>query len=200
MGRLARRLATVLVLAAPPLEAQNLFVNPDLDDSLMAWVMGCGTQMSWIAEDADSCPGSGAMYVASGPCQGLQGAGAGQCVTAVSLGPAVSAAASVRASSGYLLVVLRFFASPDCSGSMASQRVENFGIGNGQWRPLAFENVTIPGGTGSILVGFGAVGSGTVDADIDAGYAGALPLVFREDFEGNLGGTPPACRWSVVAP
>lgn len=194
-----RWLVAVLFLAAAPLAAQNLFVNPDLDASLVPWVMGCGTQMSWIADDADSCPGSGAMHVTSGPCQGTQGSGAGQCVAAGALGQ-LSAAGSVRASSGFLLVVLQFFDSPDCSGTAASQQAQLNGGGTGQWQQVTFDNVPIPGGTGSILVGFGAAGTGAVDADIDAGYAGALPLVFREDFEGNLGGTPPACRWSAVSP
>lgn len=199
MRRARRWLAAVVVLAAPPLAAQNLFVNADLDSGSASWVMGCGTQMDWQADDEAACPGSGSLHLLAGPCQGTQGAGAGQCVSAGVLGE-LSAAASVRAGSGFLLVVLEFFDSPDCSGTVASQQVRPVSAADGQWHRVTFDNVAIPGGTGSILVGFGAAGAGTADADVDAGYAGALPLVFRDDFEGNLEGAPPACRWSAVSP
>jgi len=198
--RQARRVWIAALLAScAPLAAQNLFVNSDLDSSLVSWTMGCGTQMAWASADEAGCPGSGSVHVTGGPCQGQQGAGAGQCIAAGAL-TAVSAAGRVRATSGLHVVVFQYFFTPDCSGTMASQQVVPAGAASGNWTLVSAENVAIPGGTGSILVGFGAASNAIVEADVDAGYVGVRSRIFREDFEGDLGGSSAACRWSAVVP
>lgn len=188
-----------LLLAASAASAQNLFVNPDLDSGPAGWVLGCGTSLEWIPEDEALCPGSGALRVPGGPCRGSQGAGAGQCLAAAGLDQ-LSVSGRVRASGGFAVVLLAYFESVDCTGAETGSDVAPVPATPGQWQTVSLPVALPPPGTGSILVGLGAASGGPVGADIDSGYVGALPLVFRDGFEGDQAGFPPGCRWSVAAP
>ena len=195
-----RALAFVaLLLAGDAALAQNLFVNPDLDDGPTGWVLGCGTDLQWIADDEASCPGSGALHVTGGPCMGSEGAGAGQCVPAAGLAQ-LSVAGRVRATGGFAVIFLAYFESADCSGTEIDTEILPVAAPPGQWQTVSLPLALPPPATSSILVGIGAASGGPVDADIDAGYAGALPLVFRDGFEGDQAGFPPGCRWDAAVP
>jgi hypothetical protein len=187
------------MLVAAPLAAQNLFVNADLNTDTTSWVVGCGTLMTWTSADESLCAGSGSAHVTSGPCQGFQGAGAGQCVPVAGLAT-LFASGRVRASAGFVGVVIGFFDGPDCTGTLIDSINSAAGGATHDWQTVSLADVVVPTGTATALVGFGAVNSTVVDADIDTGYAGGLPLVFRDDFEGDLEGAASACRWSVVSP
>ena len=112
----------------------------------------------------------------------------------------ISVSSRVKASTGTLVAVLEFHDAADCGGSVLGTVFTPSGGATGNWQTVTDVNRLVPVGTVTVLVGFGAAGGGAVDAEVDAGYAGERPLVFRDDFEGNLGGAPPACRWSVVSP
>jgi hypothetical protein len=191
-----------LALIGGTLSAQNLIVNPDLDADPAGWTIGCGTSLDWLDEDEASCPGSGAARVAGTVCQGVPSAGAGQCVAVADL-PTVFAAARVRVASGLAPqsgVLIGFFDGADCGGSQIGEPLTAFaGAGVGEWRTVTFA-VGVPTGALSAVVGFGAVDLAAPTVDVDSGYAGARPRVFHDDLEGNPGGGPPVCRWSLVTP
>jgi hypothetical protein len=192
-------LALLLLLPCAPLAAQNLFVNPDLDTDTGGWVLACGSSPTWQTDDESGCLASGSVHVTSGSCQGLQGSGMGQCFAAGAL-TSISTTGRVRAPSGYVLAVFEAFPTVDCSGAPTTTINSTPVVATGDWQSVSLDDVAVPGGSGSILVGFGAGDFTAVDADIDAGYAGERALVFRDGFEGDPDSAPPSCRWSTVTP
>ncbi|HSM14626.1 MAG TPA: hypothetical protein VLA66_11220 [Thermoanaerobaculia bacterium] len=186
------------LLAAAPAGAQNLFTNPDLNQNPDGWILACGTTLTWIGDDEAGCPGSGSAHVTGTLCMGLQGAAAGQCVP-VGAATTIAATGRVRAANGFAGVGMQFFDGADCTGNVLAQ-VNSAPVGaTGDWQTVEDEQ-PVPGGSVSVAVGFGALDFAAVDADVDAGYAGLVPLVFRDDFEGNLAGDDMPCRWSAAIP
>lgn len=199
MRRCCFLLALGAVLASSPLAAQNLFVNPDFDTDASGWVLACGSNPTWMADDESGCLASGSVHVTSGSCQGLQGSGMGQCLPAGTM-TSVWTSGRVRAQSGYVLAAFESFPSTDCSGVATAMINSTPVAATGSWQTVGLDDVALPAGTGSILVGFGAGDLFAVDSDIDAGYAGTRPLIFRDGFEGDPDASPPSCRWSTVTP
>ena len=188
-----------VALAGAPLAAQNLFVNPDFDADASGWLLACGSNPTWITGDEAGCPLSGAVHVTSGSCQGLQGSGVAQCFPATD-GTVLFAAGRVRAASGYALAAISTYPTTDCSGPPATTVNSPLDPATGDWQTVVFDDFTVPAGTASVLIGFGAGDLTAVDADIDAGYAGESPLVFHDDFEADSASAPPTCRWSAITP
>jgi hypothetical protein len=192
-------LALALGCAAAVLGAQNLLTNPDFDFEVTPWVVGCGTTPVWTGLDEAGCPGSGSAHQLSGSCQGFTGAGVGQCVAAGGL-TTLHTSARMRPTAGVAGVVVSFYSNPDCTAPADSSELSNTFAATGDWLSVDF-SVGVPAGTQSLLVGFGAlVAGGSLELDVDSGYAGARPRIFHDDLEGNPGGGPPVCRWSLVTP
>lgn len=180
------------------LAGQNLFANPDFDSDVAPWIAGCGSTPVWLGEDSAGCGGSGASTQTSGPCQGFQGAGVGQCVSVAGLSE-LFASARVRASSGFAGVLVFFFAGVNCIDPSTGDTVSPMVPATGEWVEVRFENLEIPPGTASALVGFGALAPGAIEVEVDAAYVGESNLVFRDDFEGDLEGSTDACAWSSTS-
>lgn len=196
-----RRALAVLVFAwlgATGLHAQNLFANPDFDEGVLPWIEGCGSVPTWLDDDAAGCSGSGASTQTSGPCQGFEGAGVGQCIPTAGLGN-LFASARVRATSGFSGVLVVFFENLECAEPASGQAVSPMSPANGQWVPVEFQNFVIPPGTQAALVGFGAVSNAAQSVDIDAAYVGEARSIFRDGFEGDLEGSTSACAWSATS-
>ena len=192
-------LPALLVLSAGAASPQNLFVNADLDEDLAGWQLACGTTLSYQAtEDEAGCPNSGSAHSTSGPCVGFEGAGAGQCVP-VTEGVMLHATGRVRAPAGFVGVALRYFESADCTGDPLLELTSPPGPASGAWQTASFSDLP-PVGALSVALGFGAVNVSPVDVDVDAGFVGPAPLIFRDGFDGDADGSTAACRWSSTVP
>lgn len=192
-------LALAALLAASGAFAQNLFVNADLNDDPAGWELACGTLLTFTAvEDEAGCPASGSVHATSGPCVGFQGAGAGQCIAVVAQEP-IFATGRVRGAAGFAGVAVRYHDTTDCTGTALLEENSPPAPATGDWQSVSYAGVP-PAGSVSALLGFGVVNVAPVDADVDAGYAGSAPLVFRDGFDGDTDGGSSACRWSSVAP
>jgi hypothetical protein len=199
MCKLRIVIPALAALVAASAGAQNLMVNPDFDESIDGWVAACGSNPVWqFTEDEAGCPGSGSVHVTSGPCQGFQGAGAGQCLP-IADGAIFFATGKVRAALGFVGVAVQYHDTADCSGIPIAEVTSTPVGATGGWDTVTFTDLA-PTGTVATAVGFGAVNIQPVDADVDAGYAGILPLIFRDDFEGDTEGDTMPCRWSAVSP
>jgi hypothetical protein len=194
--RIAVAVIGLAAFGAFGVHAQNLLVDPDFDSGVSSWVEGCGSAPAWLDEDAAGCPGSGASTQTSGPCQGFQGAGVGQCVAVADLDGLLFAAARVRAASGFSGVLVLFFENSDCTEPSSGQETSPTFPADGQWRTVELANFVVPPGAVTALVGFGAVSGTPVVVDVDAAYFGEARLIFRDGFEGDLQGATTACAWS----
>ena len=192
-------LPALAALCATAAGAQNLFVNPDLDQDVVGWQLACGTTLTWSAvEDEAGCGGSGSLHATSGDCMGLQGGGGSQCIPVVA-GELISATGRVRGATGFAGVAIFYHDTNDCSGPPIDQ-VTTAPVGaTGDWQTVTYDD-TVPAGAASAALGFGIVDFAAVDVDVDAGYAGASPLVFRDGFDGNLDGATTPCRWTSTVP
>lgn len=199
MLKLRIAIPALAVLFAVSAGAQNLLVNPDLDETADGWVAFCGSNPVWqMTEDEAGCPGSGSVLITSGPCQGFEGSGAGQCLP-IADGETFFATGRVRAALGFVGVAVQYHDTADCSGIPLAQAISPPVGATGGWDTVTLTD-SAPAGTVATLVGFGAVNIQPVDAEVDAGYAGILPLVFRDDFEGDTEGDTNPCRWSAAVP
>jgi hypothetical protein len=186
-------------LGAVAAGAQNLFANPDFDEGVSSWVEGCGSAPVWLDADSAGCAGSGASTQTSGPCQGFQGAGVGQCVPLAGLDGLLFASARVRAASGFSGVLVLFFENSDCTEPSSGQETSPMFPANGEWQAVELANFVVPPGAVTALVGFGAVSGPPVVVDVDAAYFGEARLIFRDGFEGDLEDATTACAWSSTS-
>jgi hypothetical protein len=194
------RICALLVLLEPPLAAQNLVVNPDLDADPASWELGCGVDLLWQAVDEAACPGSGSLIATgSGPCGPSEGVSFHQCVPFAGPGT-VWLAGRVRTGSGTIAAAVEHYGDPACTTLLSGPVFVAFGPATGEWQTLASNEIAVPAGVQAVRIGLGAAVTGAVEVEADAAYLGTEPIAFRDDFEGNLGGSPPACRWSVVVP
>jgi len=199
MSRLRIAIPVLAVLVAASAGAQNLLINPDFDENPDGWLLVCGSSPVWqMMEDEAGCPGSGSVHVTGGACQGIQGAGVGQCLPVGAL-TEISATGRVRAASGFVGVGMEFYDAADCTGNLIQPSNSPPVAASGDWDTVTLDE-TVPSGSVSVAVGFGALDFSPVDAEVDAGYAGILPLVFRDDFEGDTEGDTSPCRWSAAVP
>lgn len=178
--------------------AQNLFTNPDFDADVTSWIEGCGSAPAWLGDDADACPGSGASTQTSGPCQGFEGAGVGQCIPTAGLGN-LFASARVRTDGLFAGVLVLFYENLECTEPNVGQTTSPMFPSDGQWQTVELANFVIPPGAVAALVGFGAISTTALAADIDSAYVGESPLIFRNDFEGDSEGSTAACGWSTTS-
>jgi hypothetical protein len=176
--------------------AQNLFTNPDFDSEVTPWIEGCGSAPAWLGDDADGCPGSGASTQTSGPCQGFEGAGVGQCIPTAGLGN-LFASARVRSNGLFAGVLVLFYENLECTEPNVGQTMSPMFPSDGQWQAVELANFVVPPGAVAALVGFGALSSTALVADIDSAYVGESPLIFRDGFEGDTEGSTLACGWST---
>jgi hypothetical protein len=192
-------LSAMAVMAATAASAQNRFVNADLDEAPDSWQLACGIELTWSAvEDEAGCPASGSVHATSGPCiGGLQGAGAGQCVP-VTAGETIHASGRIRAAHGFVGVAIRYHDTADCTGTPVGEVTSAPQGATGDWQTVSHAEV-VPAGIAA-AIGFGAVDATPVDADVDTGYAGDVPQLFRDGFQGDGEAAPGGCRWSSVAP
>ncbi len=200
MRRCFLALTLGVALAGAPLAAQNLLVNPDFDADASGWMLDCGSSLTWIPDDEAGCPGSGAVHVTSGPCNGVfDTASIAQCLP-VAEGIVLSVTGRVRASFGFVLGLLSSYSTTDCSGAPTMATQSQATPVTGDWQTIVFDDFTVQTGTASILLAFKTNDVTPVSADFDAGYAGEQPLVFHDNFEADSASAPPSCRWSSITP
>lgn len=199
MSRLRMAVPALAALVAASAGAQNLLINPDFDENPNGWLLLCGSNPVWqMTEDEAGCAGSGSVQVTGGLCSPVQGSAVGQCLAVGSLAE-LSATGRVRAASGFVGAGMEFYDAVDCAGNLLLQ-VNSAPIpADGSWQTVTLDQA-VPGGSVSVVVGFGALDLSAVDSEVDAGYAGVLPLVFRDDFEGDTDGEMFPCRWSSAVP
>ena len=199
MSRLRIAIPALAALVAASAGAQNLLINPDFNENPDGWLVVCGSNPVWqMTEDEAGCPGSGSVAVTSGACPPVVGSAFGQCLPVGSLAE-LSATGRVRAASGFVGAGLEFYDAAGCTGNLVLQVSSTPTPASGQWQTVTLDQA-VPSGSVSVLVGFGALDLSPVDSEVDAGYAGAVPLVFRDDFEGDTEGDTVPCRWSAAVP
>lgn len=124
----AALLAALFLAASCPLAAENLVRNGTLDRTAGEWPSeGLAAVVAWNALDAGASPSSGSALVTNVSTGPSNGAGVHQCVFAgVAAGATYAYGGRVRipsgqARTGFVMLGLRWYASPDCSGTPLNQ-------------------------------------------------------------------------------
>ncbi len=207
--------AGLLLLAplAPALAraSENVLTNPEFDNAQMeaGWTIALpgasGSLIDWTNEDANACPGSGSLRIASSTTDvGTQWAEVGQCLA---INSSTWATGFHAAFSYFSYETLSFawasyfyYSDTACGqagGSYLGYEGDEGPIGPG-WHRAAISRPTLLAHTQSVLVAVGAEAYQLtrMELSVDRAYFGPRPVVFTDDFEGVAS----TCRWSTTVP
>lgn len=186
------------VFGASAASAQGVVPNPEFDvASVTAWT-GNTASLSWSQTDPDCLPpdASGSLLVSpdspTGPVSAFV------CVAPPPAGSWVLGFLVRTECEEGVKGMLRFYAAPDCGGTLLGSDQVSGVVPSGSWEQGALFPATIPAGTQSVWIGLELNESITsvCNALFDRIFFGPGTPILRSGFETGSS----ACRWSATVP